>query len=464
METVPKEYEDKFFFHFTHIENIPNIIKNGLLSTNLKEKQNVKHVDIACKEIQNTRHDMKIPNCSLNSTIHDYVPFYFCARTPMLLSLLHSKNIDQDLMIYICISIKKLESENNIFTDESANRMTLPTFYTNPNDLSKLSWETIESKKWGIPNEDYKHKRMAEALIYQKLEVQDIDYIVVWSEDIKIALESEFKKNKIICPPIKYDGENGYYHYYDGFNIGFKDISLISGPKQKLSEFKNIYKNILEKRKKKIRYNFEDIDDLLVQLSNDFKIIKELDDISDLKTDNQEHSENVDNHTLSVVQNLEKLNTYNFETLKVEKKFIDFPKHQQSILKISAYFHDIGKGPKSRWESCNNGIQKVDHDHPRRSMNILERILIEEIKTLSEKDIYQILFLVGYHDFLGDHLTKGRKIDEILPFLKKYDENLNNLFFLSIADVLSIKPKEWYYDKQDQWNELYTTILKDISL
>ena len=150
--------------------------------------------------------------------------------------------------------------------------------------------------------------------------------------------------------------------------------------------------------------------------------------------------------------------------MKVEKKFIDFPKHQQNIVKISAYFHDIGKGPKSRWESFNNGIQKVDHDHPRRSMNMLERILIEEIKILSEKDIYQILFLVGYHDFLGDHLTKGRKIDEILPFLKKYDENLNNLFFLSIADVLSIKPKEWCYDKQDQWIELYTTILKDMSL
>ena len=53
----------------------------------------------------------------------------------------------------------------------------------------------------------------------------------------------------------------------------------------------------------------------------------------------------------------------------------------------------LGKGPKSRWASCNNGIQKVDHDHPRRSMDMLQRILTEARKTFTEKDIYQMIIL-----------------------------------------------------------------------
>lgn len=464
MSTVPKEFEDKFFFHFTHIENIPNIIENGLLCTNLKEDKKINHFNIASKEIQNTRHDMKIPNCSRHSTIHDYVPFYFCPRTPMLLSLLNSKNIDQSRMIYICVSMKKLENKNNIFTDESANRSTSPNFYNNPKDLSKLNWGIIESKKWGIPSEDYKHKRMAEALIYQNVDLNEIDYIVVWNKNIKTLVEEEFKNSGVTCPPIKYEHQTNYYHYYYGFNIGFPNHSLLSGPKQKMNEFKKIYNNIIEDRKGISKYNFNTINDLLIQLNSDFGIIKELKNILNLETDNKEHSENVEKHTLSVVNNLNNVDKKNINKICAISSFSNISIDQQNILKISAFFHDLGKGPKSRWDACNKGIQTVDHDHPRRSMNMLQRILTEEVEILSNKDIFQILFLVGYHDFLGDNLTNGRKIDEILPFLKEYDDNLNNLFYLSIADVLSIKPQEWFYDKEEQWIELYFTIQKEMEL
>ena len=452
MNTVPKEFEDKFFFHFTHIENIPNIIKNGLLSTNLKTSHGVEHLDIACKEIQNTRHATKIPNCSLNSTIHDYVPFYFCSRTPMLLSLLHTKNIDQKFMIHICVSIKKLEQQNNIFTDESANREELPNFYNQTKDLKHLNWDIIESKSWKKGDDDYKHKRMAEALIYEKLDIKDIDYFVVWNESIKEMLEKEFKSQNKPCPPIKLDNENYYRHWYTGYPIGLPNITLISGPEQKYSEFNIIYKKVLEDRKDSCTYNFTNVEHLLTKLDSNFNIIKELNDISNLRTDNQEHSENVDSHTLTVIKNLSNVN-----------HFTQLPPSQQNILKIAAYFHDIGKGPKSRWNECNGGIQKVDHDHPRRSMNMLQRILIEEIQILSDNDIRQILLLVGFHDFLGDYLVKGRKIDEILNFLQT-QEDLDNLFYLSIADVLSIKPQEWYYNKQNEWTMLYNTLKEEMSL
>lgn len=40
--------------------------------------------------------------------VHDYVPFYFTSKNPMLLSLLYSKNIDQQFIVFMAISIDKI--------------------------------------------------------------------------------------------------------------------------------------------------------------------------------------------------------------------------------------------------------------------------------------------------------------------------------------------------------------------
>ena len=36
---IPEKYRGRYFYHFTHIDNISSIVENnGLLSTNLKKK------------------------------------------------------------------------------------------------------------------------------------------------------------------------------------------------------------------------------------------------------------------------------------------------------------------------------------------------------------------------------------------------------------------------------------------
>lgn len=48
--------------------------------------------------------------------VHDYVPFYFTSKNPMLLSLLYSKNIDQQFIVFMAISIDKIMNSNVVFT------------------------------------------------------------------------------------------------------------------------------------------------------------------------------------------------------------------------------------------------------------------------------------------------------------------------------------------------------------
>ncbi|MBE0781705.1 DUF4433 domain-containing protein, partial [Escherichia coli] len=47
---IKPQYSDRFVYHFTYIDNLEGIIKNGLLSTNLKSNRGIIHKDIANNE------------------------------------------------------------------------------------------------------------------------------------------------------------------------------------------------------------------------------------------------------------------------------------------------------------------------------------------------------------------------------------------------------------------------------
>lgn len=442
--TISEQYKGKYFFHFTHLENLEEVLSNGLLSTNEKREQNIKHLDVASSDIQCTRHEMVVP-CGPEGKVHDYVPFYFCSRTPMFLSLIKSRNYDQPYFISIAVSVDKLTGENFIFTNKAANRRyEPPEFYECPTDLDKLNWKSIESRSWGCANDTAKHEKMAEALHYGQFDLADIAYIIVWGTRHKEYVKETFEKHGIKCPPIYFDGHNGYYHYYDDMNSKEKD-SLVHGPEITRSTFKDIVKRIKEKRKNvDSSYKFDDIEDALNEIKKDFSCVKELNGIVDLPTDNKVHSENVEDHTRRVVKNL--VESSEFQSLDDQEKL---------VVEFSAYLHDVGKGPKSRWPG---GKQKVDDDHPRKSAKYLERILVEDIDSISKKEIRQVVLLVMYHDFFGDHLTTGRYLKEMNKVLKT-ESDLNMLYALAKADVISIH-SPWYTDRVSDWEDAHTKIME----
>lgn len=48
---IPKEHRGRFFYHFTHIDNIESIVKNGLLATNVKKAMGIEHHNVANENI-----------------------------------------------------------------------------------------------------------------------------------------------------------------------------------------------------------------------------------------------------------------------------------------------------------------------------------------------------------------------------------------------------------------------------
>lgn len=422
LNSIPESLRSKYFYHFTHIENLESILKKGFLSTNKKDALGLGHKNVANESIQHRRHEMDV-TCSPHGKVHDYVPFYLTTTNPMLLSLVNNKNIDQPFMIFFAIPILKILENNVVFTDASANTSSPPNFYNTPSDLEKLDWDAVDKRGWGSATDDERHKRMAEVLVHQEVPLDWIDTVVVWNEDIKKYVLETFKKHSSHNPTVTYQPFNGKYFYFTKFALGRGSETLVTGPYLLKNKFENAIKKIIENRISQTNFKFQNVEDGLNAINNDFCCIDELSDIYELKTSNRTHSDNVSDHTKKVVNNLAQ-NTY-FTTLSDEN---------QKIVKISAYLHDIGKGPKSKWK---DEIQPSYPDHPADAIPMLERILVEDFTELSEYEIRKICLLVVYHDLIGDIIANNRSQKELIDLIK--DENeLNMLISISLADVSAI--------------------------
>lgn len=427
MAGIPEQHTWRCFFHMTDIRNLDSIIKNGLLSTNKKNAAGIEHKNIANMTIQSRRAEMDVP-CGRGGKVHDYVPFYFSSLNPMLLGVLNTKNQDQPFIIYLCLKISKLESLSAVFTDASANTSTPPNFYDNTADLCNLSWDLIDCRKWKYAEENERHRKMAEALIYERVDFSEIDAIVVYNEwvkkDVTKILETAGVTGVRVIYAHELVGFNYNFYYTKFFIKGREHETLVTGPAFLKYNVKECIENILDSRKQpRNSYPYQDIESLVDAVNKKFDSIPELAGIYDLETDNPMHNETVSLHTQHVVNNIKDTTFYqNADT------------HIKHLLELAAYLHDIGKGPKEKWA---NQKQPAYPDHPVDAIPMLQRILVEDIQNISNEDIASIVKLVAYHDILGDCMFRDRDLAQIKDAISSEDD-LDRLFALSEADIRAI--------------------------
>ena len=425
---IADEHKWRYIFHFTDIHNLDSIIKNGLLCTNVKNKNGIKHKNIANTTIQERRSNMDVP-VGPGGKVHDYVPFYFSSMNPMLLKKLNEKNVDQQYIVYLCVKIQRLEEKDSVFTNASANTVETPDFFDDVKDLDKLDWQAIDKKTWGVASDDERHKKMAEALIHERIDISEIDAILVFNNGIEDAVKKMFERNGVKPPAIILGLDprvTNYRFYYTKFFIASqKNQSLVTGPVTLLNDYKNLINVINNQRKvPKISYSYKTIKELLKALEKDLTILPELKAVEGLLQDYGPHNDTVGDHTRNVVAEI-----------KGQSYYINAPDYKKSILLLSAYLHDIGKGPKDKWK---DGIMKGPYpDHPADAVPMIQRILTDEIETLTDEEIRQVCMLVVYHDIVGDCMEKGREKQQIVDLIVSEDD-LDMLFAISCADAKAV--------------------------
>ncbi|VXD10421.1 type II toxin-antitoxin system toxin DNA ADP-ribosyl transferase DarT [Planktothrix paucivesiculata] len=161
-------------YHITDFNNLPSILESrGLMSKNQQFKNSIKYINISHDSIQDRRNRQNVP-CGSYGTLHDYVPFYFAPRSPMLYTInrgnVQSYKDGQNSIIHLVVEVDEIiESEIPfVFTDGHA-IMEYSDFYTDLNDLRMIDWDVMELTYWHDTDDDPNRKcrRQAEFLIYQ---------------------------------------------------------------------------------------------------------------------------------------------------------------------------------------------------------------------------------------------------------------------------------------------------------
>ncbi|MEP1832082.1 MAG: DarT ssDNA thymidine ADP-ribosyltransferase family protein [Hyphomonas sp.] len=430
--SIPAQHTHRYVYHFSHIDNLEGLLRNGFLAHNhpLFPKR---HRSIAAEGIQSRRARMAVP-CGSMGCVHDYVPFYFGSVSPMLLGVVNAKNVDQYDILYFEFSITLAERQDVVFTSASANTEIPPNFYHDPANLAELDWDAIDSKKWGNPDDDFRHRRMAEMLVYSALPVTAAARCVVWNEGVKERVKDIIGDREF--PPIEFE-DRGRKHWFTNFAQGGTS-SVVKGPGEVAGIFNDACNYVAEHtRDHEETASFKNLRSLRDGLRADFGCLPHTAELVGLRSENGTHRKTVDVHTKEVVAGLLELDEYDA-----------FDAKQKRILEIAAYLHDIGKGPRSRWDE-NGGLQKVDPDHPVGAMPMMAEILTEHVGRVTASSARTLLLLVCYHDLVGDVLGQGRAAQQILDVVGSEDE-LRMLFAIARADVTALVPWWWEQNRADE--------------
>lgn len=181
----------KLLFHMTHVDNLASILSNGQLkSYSQLFRDSTSYRDIAAQDVQNRRAETSVP-IQPGGFLHDYVPFYFAGRSPMLYVVKNNGTPQKDL-IYLMTNTEKIASFKLpfVYTDGHA-IMFLSSFYNSLDDLDCIDWDVMHSEFWNdtVDYPDRKRKRQAEFLIHQALPLQYLTGIATYTTATKLKVE-----------------------------------------------------------------------------------------------------------------------------------------------------------------------------------------------------------------------------------------------------------------------------------
>lgn len=173
-------------YHITHIENLRRIAEIGGLLAH-SDPTNREFVNIAYEGIQARRAAREVP-CGPGGVLHDYVPFYFAPKSPMLYAIncgaVEGYCGGQRPIIYLVSSVERVARAGRrfVFTDGHA-AMDYSDFYEDVESLDLIDWDLMKAKYWNSTTDDPNRKcrRQAEFLVHRRFPLSLVTEIVTFN-------------------------------------------------------------------------------------------------------------------------------------------------------------------------------------------------------------------------------------------------------------------------------------------
>lgn len=162
-------------FHITHVGNLAAIMAHGgLVSDSRLAQLRLAPIGIAHQHIKQRRATTTVP-LPMAGTLADYVPFYFCPRSPMLYAN-HGGGVvgapAQDRILHLVSEAESIDAAGLPFCFSDSHAVTQPTgFHDNLASLSTLNWPYVNARDWrDTPQHpDRKRRKQAEFLVRDEL-------------------------------------------------------------------------------------------------------------------------------------------------------------------------------------------------------------------------------------------------------------------------------------------------------
>lgn len=182
-------------YHITALENLTGIIADGgLRAINSLTRP---HVSAAYGHIQGRRAAKQIPIPPFG-VLHDYVPFYFCPRSPMLYAI-HNPSAEmtfkggQRQMLHFVSSAESIAQVKIAFAFSDRHAVLGYAKFSNDlADLTGLAWPYINANTWTNTQQDpgRRERKQAEFLVYRFMPWRFITKIGVINQTMLEAVQN----------------------------------------------------------------------------------------------------------------------------------------------------------------------------------------------------------------------------------------------------------------------------------
>ena len=182
-------------YNIQAIDNIPSIMKRGLLS--YEKARGIDHTSIAMEDVQQKRNTVYIPN---GMPLHKYANLYFSSWNPMLSK---KRNENEDICILMIDSVV-LDMEGAVISDGNASS-EYASFYSPMEGLRTINFDMVYARSWTDDNryEYFKKKsaKCAEVLIPYRISYDYIVCAAVVSENAREKMEAVGFDKRIYVRP-----------------------------------------------------------------------------------------------------------------------------------------------------------------------------------------------------------------------------------------------------------------------
>lgn len=195
-------------YHITPIANLRLILEAGAIwAKRVLDQEDSGYTNMAHQSIQDRRAQTPVPLAG--GVLHDYVPFYFAPRSPMLYTISRGNvagfSGGQDSVVHIVSTAQAVREAGLrfVFTDGHG-IMAFTDFFAELADLDKVDWDIMATDFWADTDDDMdrKRRRQAEFLVHERFPVQLVQQIGVINQAKKNETEAALAEFGVTIPVV----------------------------------------------------------------------------------------------------------------------------------------------------------------------------------------------------------------------------------------------------------------------